>query len=163
MGSPPLVLLLVASAVALLILTRHLRRRRRSFYSDFLVEREEAEAGLEASLAEVSQLTGNPREQVTAAYHRLLVALDEAGAPRFIHEAPHEYLHRVLGPLGVRAEPLHQLTSLYVIAQFSTRPVTENHRNAAVHALEVSLADLREVARPDEPSDLFPEPAGVEG
>jgi len=49
--------------------------------------------------------------------------------------------------MGVQPEPLHQLTSLYVIAQFSQRPLFDRHRLAAVEALEVSLASL---GRPEE-------------
>ena len=106
---------------------------------------DEAEAGLVASLAEVSGKGRDPRSQITAAYLSLLSALSEAGAPRQAHEAPHEHLRRTLGPLGVRAGPVHELpTGLYVMAQFSLRPVTDRHRAGAAQALEISLASIRE-------------------
>jgi hypothetical protein len=62
-----------------------------------------------------------------------------------MQEAPYEHLHRVLAPLGIRPGPLHRLAGLYVMAQFSERPVTEEHRAAAALSLEVSLEGLREL------------------
>lgn len=103
----------------------------------------DAEAGLEASLGEVAYDGDDPRAQITAAYHRLLFALAAVGAPREPQEAPYEYLARVLGPLGVRREPVHRLTELYVVAQFSEHPVDEQHRILAVAALEEGLSNLR--------------------
>ena len=106
----------------------------------------DAEAGLLASLEDLSYEGGHPRRQVIAAYHRLLAALAAAGAPRQPPEAPHEHLDRALGPLGVRPEPMHRLTELYVRAQFSELAITERHRDATVEALEASLEGLRAVA-----------------
>jgi hypothetical protein len=102
-----------------------------------------AEASLEASLADVAYDGPDPRRQITAAYVRLLVALADAGVPRLPQEAPHEYLHRALGPLGVQPLPMHRLTGLYVTAQFSAHPITERHRVEAVESLEAGLASLR--------------------
>ena len=104
---------------------------------------EAAEEGLSASLAHIGRFSDDPRGQITTAYHRLLDSLVEAGAPRHPHEAPHEHLFRCLAPLGIRPAPLHRLAELYVMAQFSRRPVTEEHRAAAEEALAESLADLR--------------------
>jgi len=137
-------LVLFAAFVALTAVV--FRRRRHRLYGDFFGEPigpREAEAGLEASLAEVITHGGSPRGQVTAAYHRLLSVLAQAGAPRRPEEAPHEHLSRTLGPLGIRPEPLHALADLYVLAQFSERPVDDGHRRSAAEALEASLADLR--------------------
>jgi hypothetical protein len=39
--------------------------------------------------------------------------------------------------------PLHRVAELYVLAQFSRRPVTEEHRTAAWNALQESLGSLR--------------------
>ncbi|MGD8277119.1 MAG: DUF4129 domain-containing protein, partial [Gemmatimonadota bacterium] len=100
----------------------------------------DAEAGLLASLGDVAYEGRDPREQITVAYRRLLYALAVAGAPREPHEAPHEYMLRALGPLGVRPEPMHRLTELYVLAQFSGHPITERHRARAVEALEAGLS-----------------------
>lgn len=121
------------------------RRRPRTLEISFdpPVPRADAETGLEASLEEVGVSGSDLRAQITRAYHRLLDALTEAGAPREPQEAPHEHLHRAMTPLGVRPDALHRLAELYVFAQFGGRPVTERHREAATDALEVSLNDLR--------------------
>lgn len=106
------------------------------------VDATEAEAGLEASLGEVTG-EGDPRREITAAYGRLLVALADAGAGREPHEAPYEHLRRALEPLGVEPGAMHRLTQLYVLAQFGDRPVHEEHRADARDALERSLEALR--------------------
>ena len=141
------VLLVVMALIGLGALALRRRRRREKLPEDIPLTPADAEAGLEASLGEVTGASLDPRRQITDAYHRLLTALAAAGALRQPQEAPHEHLYRVLGPLGVRPEPLHRLTELYVLAQFSGRPITEQHRAAAEDALEVSLADLRTAHR----------------
>lgn len=101
---------------------------------------------VEEGLAEVlrSMLADpDPRTSVIGAYARLLTALAEAGFPRRDEEAPHEHLWRSLGPLGVRRQPVHQLAELFVRARFTPRPVTEEHRQAAIAALADAVADLR--------------------
>lgn len=124
-------------------LARRMGPRETEFTWELPLPPARAREGLEESLAEVVETGDDPRGQITRAYLRLLDTLAAAGAPREPHEAPHEHLYRTLGPLGVRPEPLHQLTSLYVLAQFGPRTVTEEHRASAVDALESSLADLR--------------------
>jgi hypothetical protein len=107
--------------------------------------------GLEASLAAIGEYGRDARGQITLAYHRLLSALAAAGAPREPQEAPHEHLRRALVPLGVQPEPLHRLAGLYVLAQFSERPLGERHRTAAVDALERSLEGLGAAASAPDP------------
>lgn len=136
-----LLLLLVVAAIAFLAVTGRLRRR--SEPPDAPVAAEDAEAAVQASLDEVASDSRDPRGQITAAYRRLLAALIAAGAPRRPHEAPHEHLHRVLGPLGVRPGPMHRLTELYVAARFGDRTITDRHRAAAAEALDAGLDDLR--------------------
>lgn len=100
------------------------------------------EPGPPASAGDVAYEDGDPRRSVTVAYHRLMAALAAAGAPRQPQEAPHEHLRRALGSLGGHREPMRRLTELYVVAQFSERPLTEEHGAEAVQALEASLASL---------------------
>ena len=110
---------------------------------------ERTPASVEEGLADVlrSMLTDpDPRTAVIGAYARLLTALAEAGFPRRVEEAPHEHLWRTLGPLGVRRQPVHQLAELFVRARFTPKPVTEEHRQAAIAALADAVADLRLVA-----------------
>ena len=146
-----LILLLAGAAVAARAWTGRPRLEEHGPPPETLVAAADAEAGLLASLEDVAEEGGDPRRQVTAAYHRLLAALGAAGAPRQPPEAPHEHLHRALGPLGVRPEPMHRLTELYVRAQFSERGITERHRAAAVEALQASLDGLRAAAEEMEP------------
>jgi hypothetical protein len=153
-GNIPLQILLFLALFGVLMLW--LRRTRGSLpaYADLPLDQGEAESALELSLAALATSGTDPREQITAAYHRLLTALAAAGAPRWIQEAPHEHLFRSLGPLGVRPEPLHRLTGLYVMAEFSERPVTNRHRAAAAEALEVSLSGLRAMRGEASPAAL---------
>lgn len=103
-------------------------------------------AAVEDGLAEVLRaMLGDPdpRTAVIGAYGRLLVALAEAGVPRRPEEGPHEHLWRTLGPLGVRRTPVHRLAELFVRAKFTPRPITEEHRSAAIAALADAVSDLR--------------------
>lgn len=141
-------LALVAALFVFMALLSRLRNRRRPLEFELPSAHAEAEAGLEASLEAIYREDGDPRDQITLAYRRLLLALATVDAPRRPEEAPHEHLHRVMGALGVPPGPLHRLTELYVEAQFSRRPVTDEHRAAAAEALEASLASLRSVRVP---------------
>ena len=108
-----------------------------------------APASVEEGLADVlrSMLSDpDPRTAVIGAYARLLTALAEAGYPRRDEEGPHEHLWRTLGPLGVRRQPVHQLAELFVRARFTPKPITEEHRQAAIGALADAVADLRLLA-----------------
>lgn len=139
-----LLLLLVLAAVLLGLasLRRHLARLERPPPEAAALE-EEPEPELYDPTVETITAGRGPRRLVTAAYHRLLAALAEAGAPRRLQEAPHEHLHRALGPLGVNAAPMHRLTDLHVLAQFSERPITDHHVISAEQALEEGLTSLR--------------------
>jgi hypothetical protein len=142
------IILLIALIATVVICVRILGRRPH-YVKDRLLDEPaiaaaDAEAGLEASLGAVTTPGDDPRDQITAAYRRLLAALAAAGVPRAAHEAPHEHLNRALAPLGVAPGPMHRLTALYVIAQFSDQPVTGQHRAEAADALERALAGIRE-------------------
>lgn len=100
----------------------------------------------------------DPRTAVIGAYAQLLAALAAAGAPRRPEEGPHEHLWRSLGPLGIRRGPLHRLAELFVQARFTPRPVTAEHREAAIAALADALGDLR-LASPDLTGALVGAPA----
>jgi len=93
-------------------------------------------------LAELPPQGGAPRQRITRAYYRLLEALRAADAPRHPHEGPHEHLIRTLVPLGVKPTPMHRLTDLYVMAEFSPGPVTEQNVVEADQALGASLTAI---------------------
>lgn len=134
-------LLLGAIAVAVRILARPMRDDAATVDIP-AVSLPDAMAALEASLLDVAYDGTDPRMRITVAYHRLLNAMAEAGAQREPQEAPHEFLHRALSPLGVQPEPMHRLAELYVLAQFSQRPLREEHCTAAAEALEESIRNL---------------------
>jgi Domain of unknown function (DUF4129) len=100
---------------------------------------------VEDSLADLRQ-PGDARAGVIAAYRRLLEGLDDAGAGRRDAEAPFEHVTRALSTLGVRPEPLHDLTALFAEARFSDHAITEDHRAAAVRALDEARTELQAVA-----------------
>lgn len=100
---------------------------------------------VEGSLADLRQ-PGDARAGVIAAYRRLLDGLDDAGAGRRDAEAPFEHVTRALSTLGVRPEPLRDLTALFAEARFSDHAITEDHRAAAFRALDAARSELQAVA-----------------
>ena len=129
---------LLASAIAVggvVVLGRRSRPRRQG-----LGDR------LEAALAQpLADLRDEPdvRRAIVAAFARLELALEAAGAPRDPGEAPLEYVGRVLGELDVPPEPLDELASLFEQAKFSLHPLDEDDREAAIGALEAVREALR--------------------
>ena len=129
---------IVASALALggvVVLGRRSRPRRPA-----LGDR------LEAALAQpLADLRDEPdvRRAIVAAFARLELALEAAGAPRGPGEAPLEYVSRVLEELDVPPEPLAELASLFEQAKFSLHPLDERDREAAIAALEAVRDALR--------------------
>ena len=83
------------------------------------------------------------RRAIVAAFARLELALEAAGAPRGPGEAPLEYVGRVLGELEVPPEPLDELASLFEQAKFSLHALDEGDREAAIEALEAVREALR--------------------
>ena len=100
---------------------------------------------VEGSLADLRQ-PDDARAGVIAAYRRLLDGLDDAGAGRRDAEAPFEHVTRALSTLGVRPEPLRDLTALFAEARFSDHAITEDHRAAAFRALDAARIELQAVA-----------------
>jgi hypothetical protein len=95
--------------------------------------------GLGALLAE-----RDPRRAVIAAYVAMERAMARQGKPRRAHEAPTEYLARVLGVAPSRAAELDQLVGLYELARFSEHDVTASMRDAAIDAVRGLRAELQE-------------------
>lgn len=95
--------------------------------------------GLGALLAE-----RDPRKAVIAAYVAMERAMACKGRPRRPHEAPTEYLARVLGVAPSRAEDLDELVGLYELARFSVHTVTASMRDAAVDAVRRLRAELQD-------------------
>lgn len=152
-GSPSWVLMLLFAAVTAgvaAVLARQWLGRRSPLVQD--AEEPEQTSGAEESHEMREALLGiieemladpDPRRAIIGAYARLLECLSASDARRRDHEAPFEHLQRVLLELHVRPEPLRELTELFEIARFSTRPLTERHRNRALEALGAAVAGLR--------------------
>lgn len=97
--------------------------------------------GLGALLAE-----HDPRKAVIAAYVAMERAMARKGWARRPHEAPTEYLARVLGVAPARAQDLDGLVDIYEFARFSEHPVTPAMRDTAVDSVRRLRADLQETA-----------------
>jgi len=98
-------------------------------------------AGTHDALAALT-MPSDPRSAVLVAYARMESALAAAGLQRRPSEAPREYLDRLAARLGVARKPAALLTALFERARFSTHPVDEPMRRAALGALERIADDL---------------------
>jgi hypothetical protein len=103
------------------------------------------EAVLTETLGEL-ELDPDPRRAVIQAYVRMEAVLGAHGHARLPHEAPLEYLARVLRELDVRAEAAHALTELFERARFSHHEIDAAMRAEAVASLEAVRDDLRAAA-----------------
>lgn len=109
----------------------------------------EATDTLSALLAE-----GSPRNAIVNCWIALEVACASAGAPRQSAETSVEFTTRVVGTFSMSASGIDALAALYREARFSTHPLTEQHRSAAVDALRQVQEQLR-AGRPER-TDVAP-------
>ena len=86
------------------------------------------------------------RRAVIAAYARLERAFAAHGLPRRPHEAPLEYLSRVLRAVRVRADAAVALTELFERAKFSPHEIDAAMKDEAITALVAVREDLAEAA-----------------
>ncbi|HYK96303.1 MAG TPA: DUF4129 domain-containing protein [Candidatus Dormibacteraeota bacterium] len=77
----------------------------------------------------------DPRRAVIAAYAAMERSLSAAGFARLRHEAPLEYLRRVISGPTVVGEDVRTITLLFQYAKFSHHPVEEGMRGQAIDAL----------------------------
>jgi hypothetical protein len=130
-------------AIAAVAVRRATRRARPS--PPQASDAEGALRAVEGSLEDLRE-PADPRLAVIAAYRRLLDGLADAGAARRDAEAPLEHVTRALATLGVRPEPLRELTTLFAEARFSDHTISEAHRAAAMDALGQARLELQAVA-----------------
>ena len=88
----------------------------------------------------------DPRRAVIRAYARMEQVLATHGLPRAPHEAPLEYLARVLRELNVSAEAAHALTELFERAKFSQHEIDVAMKEEAISALARVRDDLEAAA-----------------
>jgi hypothetical protein len=106
---------------------------------------EELELVLTDTLADL-EAEHDPRRAVIRAYARMEAVLAAHGLPRAPHEAPLEYLARVLRELRVRAEAAHALTELFERAKFSQHEIDVAMKEEAISALVRVRDDLKAAA-----------------
>jgi hypothetical protein len=88
----------------------------------------------------------DPRAAIIAAYARLLDGLTEAGCGRQPFEAPEEHLRRSLLALGVQPEHMRVVVDKFLVARFSTHPLTSADADAVRAELREAGRQLRAVA-----------------
>ena len=93
----------------------------------------------------------DPRAAICAAYGTLLERLASSGLARRPEEAPEEHMVRCLAQANLPERPVRELLDLFTVARFSTHPITERHRDAAISAMREILAAI---AVPERPHDL---------
>lgn len=131
------VVALIVAAVAMAIAVRRSRHGVRA-----PIEKEDAVVlALDESLEDLRR-ERDVRRAVIACYARMERALAAAGIMRQPHEAPLEYLTRVLERIA--AVGASQLTALFERAEFSVEPMGSREKEQAIAALQ---ALRREIAR----------------
>lgn len=112
--------------------------------------REAESAGEAVSLALDEALDdlreGDARRAVIAAYARLELILRHHGLAREPHEAPFEWLSRILVGLRASAASAERLAGLFERARFSRHTIDETMREDAIGALSSVRDELRAAA-----------------
>lgn len=81
----------------------------------------------------------DPRQAICEAYGELLDQLAGVGLRRRPEEAPAEHIGRCLRQADLDEASVSGLLDLFLLARFSTHPVTEAHRQAAVQHLRGAM------------------------
>ncbi|SBS70191.1 conserved membrane hypothetical protein [uncultured Mycobacterium sp.] len=98
----------------------------------------------ERGLAEVGDLSREPREAIIACYAAMEHALANApGAAPLESDTPSEVLARAVEHEAIHAGSATELVTLFAEARFSTHVMNEGHREAAERALRLVLDELR--------------------
>lgn len=79
---------------------------------------------------------GDARNAIVAAWHRFEVQGGRAGVPRHASETSSEYALRLLDLAHADIGPVTRFAELYREARFSEHPITEDHRDEALAALD---------------------------
>jgi hypothetical protein len=101
----------------------------------------------ELGLAEIGDLSREPREAIIACYAAMESALANApGAVPQDSDTPSEVLARAVEHHALRADNARQLVDLFAEARFSPHVMNEGHRDVAVRVLRLVLEEVRSVA-----------------
>lgn len=101
----------------------------------------------EVGLAEIGDLSREPREAIIACYAAMERELTHVpGAVPLDCDTPSEVLARAVAHHALNADSATRLVELFEEARFSPHVMNEEHRDIAVDALRLVLADLRSLA-----------------
>lgn len=101
----------------------------------------------ERGLAEMGDLSREPREAIIACYAAMEKALSTApGAVPQDSDTPSEVLARAVEHHAIHAGTATELVDLFAEARFSPHVMNEEHREIAVRALQMVLAELKSAA-----------------
>ncbi len=152
---PPMLILMALIVVGTAIASRRQRRAATSWAADGELPEGPTQAGAaeslaraaEVGLAEIGDLTREPREAIIACYAAMERELTHVpGAVPQDCDTPSEVLARAVEHHALHADSATQLVELFEEARFSPHVMNEGHRDIAVDALRLVLADLRSMA-----------------
>ncbi|MFG1933338.1 DUF4129 domain-containing protein [Mycobacterium sp. NPDC048908] len=152
---PPMVILMVLIVVGTVIVSRRQRHPTASWGAAETVPDGAASPGAaeslaraaEVGLAEIGDLSREPREAIIACYAAMERELTHVpGAAPLDCDTPSEVLARAVGRHALNADSATRLVELFEEARFSPHVMNESHRDDAVDALRLVLADLRSMA-----------------
>lgn len=153
-GAGSVIFLLMLAAGTLVVS----RRRRRVAHTDATLDdrsepasaaadSESLARAAERGLAEIGNVSAEPRKAIIACYVAMEHAL--ANSPGTVpqdFDTPSEVLSRAVEHHALQTDSATQLVELFAEARFSPHVMNEKHREVAVHALQLVLAELRSVA-----------------
>jgi Domain of unknown function (DUF4129) len=152
---PPMLILMVLIVVGTAVASRRQRGRAAPYPVGADVAADHASAAAtgslaraaELGLAEIGDLSREPREAIIACYavmERELTRVPGAAPQEF--DTPMEVLARAVDRHALHADSATQLVELFEEARFSPHVMNEGHRDVAVGVLRLVLAELRSVA-----------------
>jgi Domain of unknown function (DUF4129) len=145
MGNPwPLLVLFAVVALGAAALTVYRRRHRIMLPPPEPDPEPDAEPLVAALAAGARVLHGDPdpRTAIIGCYAAMERSLADAGSPPRMADTPAEVLSRATASGLVRSAPASTLTGLFRRARYSSHPMTEADRTAAIDALAQVRADL---------------------
>jgi hypothetical protein len=152
---PPMLILMALMVVGTAIVSRRQRRANALWAAESEAPEAPAKAGAaeslaraaEVGLAEIGDLSREPREAIIACYAAMERELAHVpGAVPLDCDTPSEVLARAVDHHALRADSATQLVELFEEARFSPHVMNEGHRDTAVDALRLVLTDLRSMA-----------------
>jgi hypothetical protein len=152
---PPMLILMALIVVGTIITSRRQRRAAISWSAAGELQEAPAHAGAaeslaraaEVGLAEIGDLSREPREAIIACYAAMERELTHVpGAVPQDCDTPSEVLARAVDRNALHADSATQLVELFEEARFSPHVMTERHRDVAVDALRLVLAELGSMA-----------------